>query len=232
MVVAGLVTGYYRVHITGRTPTMWIIFVAITTLGLVGTLIGESRDDQRIKSICKPIASLSFIALAVYAGAFDSGYGTGIFVGLVLCLFGDVFLLFRDKKRFRLGLVSFLLGHVAYCVAFGVAGLEILWLAVSAAAVVAVAVVVLRWLMPKVSGDMRGPVVAYVVVISTMVVLASGTVGSGGHVLIFVGALAFYCSDLAVARDRFVKQGMINRIWGLPLYYGAQLVLAASTGIV
>ena len=210
---------------------MWIIFVVITALGLFGTLVGEGRDDQRIKGICKPIASLSYIALALYAGAFDSGYGTGIFVGLVLCLFGDVFLLFKDKKRFRLGLVSFLLGHVAYCVAFGIAGLEVLWLAIAAVAVVAAAVVVLRWLLPNVSSDMRGPVVAYVVVISAMVVLASGTVGAGGHLLILVGALAFYASDLSVARHRFISEGIINRLWGLPLYYAAQLVLAASTGL-
>jgi len=31
-----------------------------------------------------------------------------------------------------------------------------------------------------------------------------------------------------VARDRFVAQGFINRAWGLPMYYGGQLLLAYS----
>ena len=210
---------------------MWIIFVVITVLGLIGTLIGEHRKHQLIKSICKPPASLGFIALALFAGALDSGYGIGVLVGLILSFFGDVFLLFSDKKRFRLGLVSFLLGHVAYCYAFAVFGLDALWLVIAAAVVIAVAVVVLRWLLPNVTGDMRGPVIAYVVVISAMVAMASGTVGAGGHPLILVGAVGFYCSDLAVARDRFVSAGFVNRIWGLPLYYAAQLVLAASVGL-
>ena len=46
-----------------------------------------------------------------------------------------------------------------------------------------------------------------------------------------VGAVMFYGSDLAVARDRFVAPGFSNRAWGLPLYYAAQLVIAASTAV-
>jgi hypothetical protein len=38
----------------------------------------------------------------------------------------------------------------------------------------------------------------------------------------------FYVSDLAVARQRFVAQSWTNKLWGLPLYFGAQLVLAAT----
>jgi len=52
-------------------------------------------------------------------------------------------------------------------------------------------------------------------------------VAEGERVLLLTGALMFLVSDLAVARDRFVAQGFINRLWGLPLYYAAQLVLAS-----
>jgi uncharacterized membrane protein YhhN len=51
---------------------------------------------------------------------------------------------------------------------------------------------------------------------------------AGGTVLILIGAVAFYLSDLAVARNRFVAPGVANRLWGLPLYYLAQLMLAWS----
>jgi hypothetical protein len=33
-----------------------------------------------------------------------------------------------------------------------------------------------------------------------------------------------------VARDRFVSAGWINKAWGWPLYFGAQLVLAWCAG--
>ena len=46
----------------------------------------------------------------------------------------------------------------------------------------------------------------------------------------FQGAAMFYLSDLAVARDRVVSSGFWNKAWGLPLYFGGQLFLAASIG--
>ena len=76
---------------------------------------------------------------------------------------------------------------------------------------------------------MRVPVLAYVAVISTMVLLAAGTLGGAdSHRAILSGALAFYVSDLAVARQRFVARTFWNKVWGLPLYYGAQLILAST----
>jgi hypothetical protein len=46
----------------------------------------------------------------------------------------------------------------------------------------------------------------------------------------FGGALGFYVSDIFVARQRFLKTDFVNRLIGLPLYYGGQFLLAFSTG--
>ena len=75
---------------------------------------------------------------------------------------------------------------------------------------------------------MRLPVLAYVGVISTMLVAASATWGTAPGPLILIGAWGFALSDLAVARHQFVRPGFVNRLWGLPLYYAAQLALAAT----
>ena len=83
------------------------------------------------------------------------------------------------------------------------------------------AIWILRWLRPHLSASMRRPVTAYVAVISAMLALPAG---------VPLGAFAFYLSDLSVARDRFVAAGFVNRVWGLPLYYFAQLCLASSAG--
>jgi uncharacterized membrane protein YhhN len=77
---------------------------------------------------------------------------------------------------------------------------------------------------------MKAPVIAYMVVISAMVALSIGTVALLGNALIVVGAVAFYLSDISVARERFVASTWTNRAWGLPLYFGAQLVLAWCAG--
>ena len=42
----------------------------------------------------------------------------------------------------------------------------------------------------------------------------------------------FYLSDIMVARDQFVVNAYINRIVGLPLYYGAQFIFASVTGLL
>jgi len=42
------------------------------------------------------------------------------------------------------------------------------------------------------------------------------------------GAVLFAVSDLAVARERFVRAAFTNQLWGLPLYYAAQVVIAST----
>ncbi len=74
-------------------------------------------------------------------------------------------------------------------------------------------------------------VAARAAVITFMVAFAAGTIAASGEASLLIGAAAFHLSDLAVARDRFVTPGLVNRALGLPLYYYAQLCLAWRTRI-
>ena len=38
----------------------------------------------------------------------------------------------------------------------------------------------------------------------------------------------FFVSDLSVARNRFVAREFSNLVWGLPAYFGGQLLIAWS----
>ena len=150
-------------------------------------------------------------------------------MALVLCWAGDVFLIPRGASTpFLVGLVSFLLGHLGFAVAFTLRGTDPLWMAVAAALVLPAAFVAMRWLDPHLPDRMRLPVIAYLTVISLMVVTAVGAAASASRLAIGVGAICFYLSDLHVARHRFVSQSFWNKSWGLPLYYGAQLILAST----
>lgn len=202
--------------------------LVLLVTGLVATLAGEWSGRRMSLLVGKPSASVGFLLLALGAGAFDSSYGRWILAGLVLSLVGDVFLMFSDRTWFLLGLVSFLLAHLAYVGAFVVVGISVTWSVVGAVGALFAAWLVLRWLSPHVNDDMREPVLAYVVVISVMASLALGTLGAGHSALIVAGAVLFYLSDLFVARDRFVVGTFANRLVGLPLYYGGQALLALS----
>lgn len=204
-------------------------FALITATATAALLACEYRGWRPGVWLAKPLAAAGFVAAALALGALDSGYGRWILAGLVLSWWGDVLLIPRDSPAsFRAGLASFLLGHVAYAVAFAVRGFDAGAAAIAAAAVVVTGGLAHRYLRPHLPGGMRVPVLAYLLVISTMVVCAGGTFGRAGGAAILVGALAFYASDLAVARQRFVKQGFVNKAWGLPLYFTAQLLLASS----
>jgi len=206
---------------------MTAALVVVTTL-VVAALVAFERSDTSWRVLVKAIASTGFLAIAVVSGAFDGSYGRIVLAGLAFAWVGDVLLALRSRAAFLGGLVSFLLGHIAYTVAFGVRGIEWLPAGFAAGGVVAVAVVVWRWLRPNLVSGMVRPVAAYVVVISLMVIGAVGTAGFDLDLRIVVGAGLFYLSDLFVARQRFVTPGFVNRLVGLPLYYGGQILLALS----
>lgn len=200
----------------------------LTVSALSVVLIAEKRQARGVIYIAKPIASAGFVGVAIAASGFESAYGRAILVALVLSWFGDVFLMFRRESLFLAGLTAFLTAHIAYGAAFVLHGQSYLWSIVALAVLTIPALLVARWLRPHVPLSMRTPVWAYIVFITVMLSLGVGTRGAGGDVVIPSGALLFYLSDISVARDRFIAPRFMNRLWGLPLYYGAQILLATS----
>jgi uncharacterized membrane protein YhhN len=203
-------------------------YVLLTLAALGLHVFAEYKEWRLSIAVTKLAASTGFLLVAVFAGALELDWGRWLLLGLALSFVGDACLLGRGRSIFLAGLVAFLLGHVSYCVAFGVHGVS--WTATLGLAPVllAAALLVDRWLGDRVEPGMRVPVRAYIVVISTMLCLAFGVWRGGGPALLLLGALSFYLSDLAVARDRFVQRDFFNRLWGLPAYYLGQLCLAMS----
>ena len=206
-----------------------LYFCALTALAVAALLIAEYRQSRLGIWITKPLAATGFVGAALAAGALGSGYGRWVLAALVLSWFGDIFLIPRSSARsFRAGVLSFLLGHLAYVGAFVVRGLDPVASLLAAALALGPALLALRWLHPYVAPELRTPIRAYIAVISSMLVCAAGALGSSGDGRILIGALMFYVSDLSVARNRLILSRFSNRAWGLPLYFGAQLVLAWS----
>ena len=213
-----------------------MLIVMIAAVLMIALLYLEKLNNWKTFLPVKTVLSCLFIFTAVVQPHPLSGYYGLILLGLVFCLGGDVFLALPRKKMFLLGLISFLVGHVFYVLAFltvaGMNGVAIIGTFLT----IGVSAGVYKWLKPHL-GSMKIPVIFYILVISAMLCGAWAILGETGLVrpgrmLVFVGALSFYVSDLFVARDRFLKDAFLNRLLGLPLYYAGQFMLAFSVGLL
>ncbi len=214
-----------------------MINIGIPVLGVVllaGLLYFNKKESVFGKLFTKTPLSLLFIVVALMQTPPNPLYYQRMLYGLVLCLAGDVLLVFREKTWFLLGLISFLVGHVFFGVSFFTVSRISPEAWKAAGIVLAVSLAVLIWLKPHL-GSMKLPVAAYVIVITVMVIGAASvffdtSLSRDGRHMVLSGAILFYFSDIFVALDRFVKKAFINRLFGLPLYYAGMFSLAFSMG--
>ena len=141
-----------------------IPFIVVTVSLLIRA---EFRSEQRQIFLFKPLSTLLMIlvaALSFLTPNANVGYTVGILIGLLLSLGGDVALMFPSGKAFLLGLVIFLLGHVAYAVTFTLANGFFSGDLVSGGTLLVPAIVIYRYLEPGLD-RMKGPVIAYIAII-------------------------------------------------------------------
>lgn len=214
---------------------MLTLSFALMAFLVVAMIIVEAQSlPRRVYATLKMLAATLFVVVGFYVTKVEHTDGGRWFVaGLALSWLGDLLLVPKggSKKVFLAGLVAFLFAHVAYVPAFVLRGFDVRGFVGGVVFVAVPIVLVLRWLAPRVKGTMWKAVIAYVFVISAMVCTAAGVVvygfsdSAGVSPVLLLGALCFWFSDILVARERFVKSEYINRVFGIPLYFFAQLLL-------
>jgi len=208
---------------------MSVLPIVICVTAVIGLLLAERSGNRRGIWLTKPVAALAYVWAALEWGSLETPYGRWLLAGLVLCWWGDVLLIPKDRRAwFRVGILAFLSGHLAYIVAFSRLSMGRMGLVVGVLLAGALAWIIGGWLGPQLPSGFRQLVAAYVVVICAMLVTAFGAADGSGIWTIALGASLFALSDISVARDRFVAKAFLNRAWGLPLYFAAQLILAST----
>ena len=186
---------------------------------LAGLLYCEKNERQTAKLAVKPALSALFIVAILIQSRPVPTYFLFLFIGMLFCLAGDVFLALPQAGMFFRGLVSFLVGHLFYVTAFGCTAGSNQWTLIGAVISVMASGGVYLWLRPHLA-------------VGAWSMAGADRLGLTGRLLACAGALSFYISDVFVARQRFVKSGFFNRLIGLPLYYGGQFMLAFSVGLI
>ena len=213
-----------------------LLIIILAVILLCALLYFEKQGHRKAALPTKTLLSCLFIFTALVQSRALPEYFFLLLIGLIFCLGGDVFLALPQEKMFLYGLVSFLLGHVFYAIAFFAVAQLNPWSGTGLGICLVLSGGIYLWLRPRL-GSMNLPVLFYVIVITVMVVGAWSVIGDSqlafpGRVIVFIGAVSFYFSDVFVARDRFLKLELLNRLIGLPLYYFGQFLFAFSVGLL
>lgn len=191
--------------------------------------VGGAVVHHRLEFVAKPATLLALIGVALTLTPGDSSVRAWFVAALVLSLVGDVALML-PRERFVGGIVAFLFGHLAYIVGLGI-------IVARQPSVVGASVglglvgIVLLWVGRRVVEAVRtghprlvGPVIAYMAVISAMVVVAFAT----ARPVAMAGAALFYASDATLAWNRFVERRWSGRLAVIATYHVGQALLVLS----
>lgn len=152
-----------------------------------------------------------------------------IILGLVFGWIGDILLLkIGDLRFFRIGLASFLIGHICYIIAmYGYAlSFHIPALACSIAAGAILGFLVFKIVRP--TPEMKIPIIFYELVIFVMAIFALQLFLSQGGCFggfVFAGSLCFVVSDGMLAYDTFRDKTKYGYFFVMLTYILAQLFI-------
>lgn len=208
------------------------VFAALESLALW-------KGWRRLEFVAKPAVMLCLFAWLVWSTGLE-GPALWFGIGVLFSLAGDVALLFIDRF-FTAGLVAFLLAHLAYLVglnaplpqtpgiwAFGVA----IVVGLSAVRLLRRIVAGVRLAQPR----LALPVMVYGTVISLMLLSALLTLfrpewETTPALLVSLGALLFYLSDIVLAWNRFVAPIPRGRLLNIGLYHLGQIAILVGVAL-
>ena len=210
--------------------------LSITTIILIKN---EIAFNKKMIYFFKPLSTCIVIITLFLSflpgGHYVQAYTLALFGGIFFSLCGDVSLMFPENpKAFRAGLGLFLVAHIIYGVVFTVFSPFTKNDFLSTGVILLVGVALYLYLYSGL-GDMKIPVLLYVIIICFMLSRAVATFWGGYFsttqaICISGGAGLFFISDIMLAINRFKIEFHYNRV-SLAFYYSGQFLIIFSAGI-
>ncbi|MBW1656054.1 lysoplasmalogenase [Flavobacterium quisquiliarum] len=189
-----------------RNSSFFKLFIAFSIVYLAILVLGHERFDLFLKPILIPI-----LGFTVYFYRKFPTQNT-LLIALLFSWIGDVVLLFTDLGEiyFIIGLVSFLIAHILYCILFNKLNRvrkkqNKTFFVIGSILIATYLIGMVSLLMPHL-GDLEIPVSIYATVISIMLLFAFNGLlvwERPGNLLVFLGAFFFVVSDSILAVNKF-----------------------------
>jgi len=201
---------------------IFLIILAVVSVVYLTTLFFKASIFQHILKGC-----LIPLILAVYLTGANIIL-LPIILALAFAWAGDVLLIkISNLLCFRLGLASFLIGHLCYIIAMSGYAMpfNVPVLIISAAAAAVLAVFLFRVIKP--TSEMKIPVIAYETIILIMAIFALQLFlaqGSTFGIFVLIGSVNFVASDTSLALTTFRNKPYY--VFCMTTYIAAQLLIA------
>ncbi len=197
-------------------------------------ILHEKPNGMMIRYISKPLL-MPLLGLYYVFTALPGYWDIWLLLGIIGGFGGDLCLMLPDpnktKKAFKIGLISFLIGHIFYIVAFiraaGTFQGYIWWSLIFSIPYVVYGLIIYPRIT-KSTGPMTIPVTVYIVVIILMGIstgLLWGIKSPVGIVVAMVGAWIFIISDTINAFNKFSKPIPNERLYTMSTYILGQFLL-------
>lgn len=205
------------------------------------------KGREHLSFIFKVLSSIGFLSIAVLGHQFSKtpSYFSIMMIALVLGLWGDVFLGLKNivpgkkKTMVSIGIMAFLLGHLAYSINFLYHSGTPWWIFVMNLGIAVAIMGITRLLKYKLSLAYQVLGYFYSFIISLMmtsaIYFAIKNLDNIGGVLVLIGAISFFVSDSLLSASYF-KSEMNNKTRVNYIvhqtYFPAQILLALSIAFI
>ncbi len=212
------------------TNQIFYALIGLTLVIAVADWWACTIGPAKAEFVLKPLTMVALIAATISLPDPSSNLARwAIVLALIFSMLGDIFLLTEDRY-FLQGLLAFFVAHLAYI--YALAHLDVTWqLALVGLGVVLIGNAVIgRKIVAGVratDASMVVPVIAYLGVVSAMVVTAIATANPWA----IVGALLFFGSDAAIGWYRFVGPFKHRDLFVIVTYHLGQIGLVLSLTI-
>jgi uncharacterized membrane protein YhhN len=208
------------------------IFLVVAVIELLSKIFGwESIGSVQIT--VKPLLMPSLAAYFLYSVRQKNKLAFLIIIALLFSWIGDVMLMFEEINPvyFMLGLVSFLLAHIAYIFVFNKSSQNFKpkIFTYSTGFLLILFGVLMLLLMWTGLGNLKLPVTVYTSVIMLMGISALFRKADGAS-LVLIGAILFISSDSLLALNKFYKGFEVADFWVMLTYILAQYFIV--TGMI